>query len=883
MSTSRSLARALGLVRAASHIVPRRLRDDWRAEWEAELAAADQEPLSPKPKVKADLVRHAMGSFVDAFWIRQRDMADLQTIDDLRHGWRQMRHHGGFAFTAVAILALSMAASVVAFSVVSQILQRPLPYPDDERLVTVWERQITSPARLDVAPANFLDWRARSQSFTHLAAGDPWSYDYTGGDRPEVWRAVNVTEGFFDAFGITPLVGRFFLADEHQKGNNQVVVLSARVWRSHFGADPAIVGRSIPLDSLAYVVVGVAPDEFQPRLLEDNPGGVKVWAARAMQGYETQRTSSGYWQVVGRLKEGVSLVQAQVEMDAVSARIEAENPRANKGVRASIISIREHLVGEVRPAVGLFSAAVFAVLLIACVNVTNLLLARGVARQHELAVRTALGADRRRVVTQLLAETLLIASVASLAGVLLAQLAMRSLATWGPREVLWLDSLHVDGAALLFAALLAAGVTVAAGLVPALRLSGAGLQQPGLRTMTADGGQRRLRLGLVAVEVALALMLVSGTGLLLRSFVNLLNVDTGFRQQGVMVLQIFTGDRNTGPAALRSFHDRVTERIAQLPGVQTVGTVRAMPFLESNVDIRGPVRLLDQPPPPAGSEMSAISLNVVTPGYFNVMDIALVNGRLIEPRDGPDAPRVVVVSEAFATRYLRGIEAVGQRIEFRQVGRPTQAEIVGVVRAQRHARLDEAPRAEILMPFAQHPMGSLAIVARTAVPPETLIETSKLAVWSLDPLQTFYRTSTLDDLVERTLTTRRFALIVLTGFAALALLLAAAGLYGVLSAIVSQYRREIGVRMALGAAWTDIMRLVVVRGLLVSALGVAVGLVGVIGGARILQSFLFNVAPTDPLTIGGAALLMLIIAATACYIPARRAAGEDPVQALRVE
>jgi putative ABC transport system permease protein len=281
--------------------------------------------------------------------------------------------------------------------------------------------------------------------------------------------------------------------------------------------------------------------------------------------------------------------------------------------------------------------------------------------------------------------------------------------------------------------------------------------------------------------------------------------------------------------------------------------------------------------------MSAISLNVVTPGYFAVMNIPLIAGRLIEPRDGPDAPKVVVVSEAFATRYLRGVDPVGQRIEFRQFGRPTQAEIVGVVRAQRHVRLDEAPRAELLLPFAQHPMGSLSIVARTAVAPETLIETAKLAVWSIDPLQTFYRTATLDELVDRTLTTRRFALIVLTGFAALALLLAAAGLYGVLSAIVSQYRREIGVRMALGASWPDILRLVVGRGLAVSAIGVAAGLVAVLGGARILQSFLFSVAPTDPLTIGGAALLMLAIAATACYIPARRAAGDDPVQALRVE
>jgi putative ABC transport system permease protein len=265
------------------------------------------------------------------------------------------------------------------------------------------------------------------------------------------------------------------------------------------------------------------------------------------------------------------------------------------------------------------------------------------------------------------------------------------------------------------------------------------------------------------------------------------------------------------------------------------------------------------------------------------MGVTLIDGRLIDERDGPDAPRVAVVSEAFADRHLRGITPVGQRVEYRQFGRPAEAEIVGVVRALRHVRLDEAPRAELLLPFAQSPGGSITVVARTAVRPQTLIDSAKLAIWDVDPLQSFYRTATLEALVERTLTTRRFALIVLTGFAALALLLAAAGLYGVLTAIASQYRREIGVRMALGAAWTDIMRLVIVRGLLVSALGVAAGLAGVIGGARLLQSFLFSVAPTDPLTIGGAAVLMLVLAAVACYIPARRAAGEDPVQALRVE
>jgi putative ABC transport system permease protein len=563
-------------------------------------------------------------------------------------------------------------------------------------------------------------------------------------------------------------------------------------------------------------------------------------------------------------------------------RIEQENPRSNKGVRAEVITLRDHLVGDVRPAVTLFGGAVIAVLLIACVNVTNLLLARGAGRQQELAVRTALGAPRGRLVGQLLVETLMLASASSLAGLGLAQAAMRRLASWGPREVMWIDTLHVDGWAIGFAVLLAFAVTVIAGLVPAIRLSGLGLQAPGHRTMTADRSQRHLRSALVIAEVAMALMLVSGTGLLLRSFVNLLNVDTGFTRDHVMVMQMFAWDRNPGPPALRSFHDRVTAKVAALPGVQQVGVVQAMPFIESNIDIQDQMRLLDQPPPQPGEEIRA-SYNVASPGYFAALGMRPIKGRVLDDRDGPTSPRVVVVSEAFAERYLPNIDPIGQRLEVRRQGKPIQTEIVGVVPALRHERLDQAARAEVLFPFAQSPTGSITLVARTSVDPATLIDTTKREVWTIDPMQTFYRTATLEELIDRTLITRRFALVVLTGFAALALLLAAAGLYGVLSTIASQYRKEIGVRMALGAAWLDILKLVVMRGLVVSAIGVAAGLVGVLGGARLLRGFLFSVTPTDPIAIGGAALFMLLVSAVACYIPARRAAGEDPVQALRVD
>jgi putative ABC transport system permease protein len=871
-----SLARARAIVRIASHLVPMRLRADWRAEWEAELAAAAG-AQSP-----SRLVRHAAGAFVDAFWIRQRDVADLQAFDDLRHGFRQWRQQFGFVVTAIGILALSMAASVTAFSVVSQVLLRPLPYPDPERIVTVWERLPGTAGRNDVAPGNFLDWRARATSFTVLAGVEPYTFDYVGGDRPVVLKSVQVTEGFFDVFGITPVAGRFFLPEEHKQGNNKVLVLSERFWRRQFNGDPAIVGKPIALGDGPFIVAGVAPADFQPNFLEDVPAETDVYAAKAIEDYEPRIRAGGYWNVVGRLRTDVALAHAQAEMEAIAKTIEQENPRTNRDSRAEVITLREHLVGDVRPAVRLFGIAVVAVLLIACVNITNLLLARAGTRQQELAVRTALGASRARLVGQLLIETLMLAAAASVLALVLAHAAMRGLALWGPRDVMWLDSLYVDGLAVGFAVALACLVTMAAGLVPAVRLSGLGLQAPGHRTMTGDRAQRHLRSALVVAEVALALMLVAGTGLLLRSFVNLINVEPGFRKEGVMVMQMFSWDRNNGPAALRTFHQRITANISALPGVESVGSVRAMPFIESNVDIVSAVRLVDQPAPPPGEDARS-SINVVTPEYLSVMGVRLIEGRLLDGRDGADAPRSVVVTEAFASRYLRGVTPVGQRVEFRNGGKPSQWQIVGVVSSVRHTRLDEAPRAEILVPFDQAPHGSFTLVARTSVDPASLVESAKQAVWAVDPLQTFHRTATLDELVDRTLVTRRFALIVLTGFAAVALLLAAAGLYGVLSTIASQYRREIGVRMALGAAWLDILQLVVRRGLLVSAVGVAAGLAGVLGGARLLRGFLFSVTPTDPMAIGGAAVLMLAIAAVACYIPARRAAGEDPVQALRVE
>ncbi|MGD9905673.1 MAG: ABC transporter permease [Vicinamibacterales bacterium] len=864
---------AVRLIGAAAWLVPAAMRDDWQREWHGELAAwvADG---------RRGAVRHAAGAVADAFWIRQRQLGDVGWLDDVRHGWRQLREQIAFAVVAVGILAVGMAASIAAYSVVSQILLRPLPYPEPERVVTLWERQPSEPNRLDVAPANFLDWRSRAASFSALAAAEPYSRDYSDAERPEVWPMLNVTAGFFEALGTPPLLGRTFTPDEPARGRAQVLVISAGLWRSRFAADPAIVGRRITLDAEPWTIVGVMPDDFLPMLMDATPGARLAWAPKHIEEFELRIRASGYWNVVGRLRPGVTLAQAADEMDRLAAQIAAEQPRTNRGSRVEVVPIREHLVGDIRAAVGLFAAAVGVVLLIACVNVTNLLLARGATRATELAVRSALGASRWRLVGQLLVESLLLAGLAAVVALGLADGVVRALARFGPAEVPWVGTLHLDWRAAAFAAALSAAVAMLAGLVPALRLSGVGAGAT--RTATGDRGHRRLRSTLVAAEVALALVLVSGAALLLKSFVNLVNVEAGFARDGVAVLQMFAWDRNPGPDRLRTFFDAAIGRIAALPGVEAAGAVMAMPFIESNIDVRAPFQIVGDPVPAPGEEPRA-SFNVATPGYFPALGVTVVRGRGLDERDGRDGAAVAVISEALAERYWRGRDPIGRRLVYRSQGRSVTVEIVGVVASVRHERLDAPPRLEVFRPFAQAPTGSMTVVARTRLGAPALLESAKHQVWAVDPLQAFHRMATLEDLVSRTVSARRFALVVLAGFAALALLLAAAGLYGVLTAIALQYRREIGVRMAIGATWTDIVRLMLGRGLAVVAVGVAAGVAGSLGTGRLLTSFLFSVSPVDPWAIGGAALLLTLVALPACLVPARRAAGTSPSEVLRAE
>ncbi len=878
MSPERRHTLARFLIRGAGSLVPSGMRDEWRLEWDAELAALGDVPVRYRRPI-----RRALGAFADAFWLRQRSIADFDWIDDIRHGVRQLVQHGGFALTAIGILALGLAATVTMFCVADQILLRPLPYPDPDRIVTLWETRTPEHEPLEVAPGNFLDWRERVQSFEYLAGVDPWALDVAGNPRPEVWSSAKVTEGFFESFGVTPLLGRFFAADEYQKGRDQVLVIDEAFWRQRFGADPAVVGQTVKTDDGPFTIVGIVPASFEPRLLATATGHRNIWQPKAIESYEPNIRGSGYWAAVGRLKPGVTLEQAQAELTAIARQLAVEYPKTNEKTGARVLALREHLVGNVRLAVTLLAGAVGLVLLIACVNVANLLLARGSAREREIAVRVALGARRARIVQQLLLESLVIAAVGGLAGSVIAMWTLAGISSLGPPSVPWIETLRLDWRALAFAATMAATVALLSGTLPAWRVARTGLATAGRSTATADVSQHRLRAGLVIAEVALALVLVSGATLLIRSFVGLMRVDPGFQRDRVLVAQVFAWDYSPTPAQLRTFFDSTIARLGALPAVQHVGAVSAMPFIESNINIQNVIAIGGRPPITNG-EAPRAHLSVATPGYFEAMRIPLKAGRPLNASDGPDSRRVAVISETLARRYWpAGDDPIGDTLKFRFSGTPTEVEIVGVVGSLRHDSLDRGARDELFMPLAQQPFGSMTFVLRSAGDASALLEPARAAIWAVNPAQTVYRSATLDELVQNTVTPRRFALAIIIGFALVALLLAIAGVYGVLSAIMTTRLRELGLRVVLGASRWDIVRLVLIRGLAMTSAGLAIGLAASLGAAQLLRSFLFQITPADPVAIGAAAAVMTLAALAACYLPARRAASADPVTVLRAE
>lgn len=861
----------LALLRLVARIVPLRDRAAWLQEWEAELAAHRNAKLG-----------HVLGSIVDAAWLRRQFTRDAELVQDLRHGARVLRRSPTFAITAVLVLALGIGATVGIFSVVDTLLVRRLPYAHAERIVMVWQGPPSDADARDVSAGNCYDWLERLRSFDAIACAEPWSFDFTDGPEPVVIHAATVTPNFFDALGTTMLHGRAFLPEEHLTGRNRVIVISHELWRRAFGQRADLVDSQVVLDGERYTVAGILPPWFHPRLLQSSNDRhiffPRVRGPRLFRG-------SGYWNVVATLKPGVSQQQAQSELDNVSRQLAREYPRTDAALTPQVQPLRDHLAGNLTAALGLLLGSVAILLLIAAANVANLLLARASRRTRELAVRAAIGAGRGRLVRQLLAESLLLASLGSVAGLAVAWTTIRAIGVLSPVSIPALASVAIDGRVIAFAVLLTGAVAMVVGLVPALITSGMRLVDAlrGVSVQDTQSARRHsLRSGIVVAEIALAVLLLTGAALLLRSFGALLRIDPGFTSDRIVALQVFAWDRNATPEKRVAFMQHVLERMKADPSVAEVGAVSAMPFIEANININTPV-LADRPVPPGSGEGTAAFLTFATPGFFPAMGVAVKAGRVFDEADRLGSRAVAVVSEALARQAFTEQNPIGRKVGFRFQGRPLEAEVVGVVANLRHDGLDRPARSEIFVPHAQYGFGSMTFVARAAGDPASAITRLKAHIRAVDRAQAVYREATLDELVSLSLVERRFVLVLLGAFAALAGVLAAIGIYGVMSVVTEQRAREFGVRLALGAERREILGMVFRQGAAMTSVGLLLGVSGALAFGRVMSGFLYAVEPGDPLAMAGTVGLVTLVAVGACLLPARRATRVDPLVALRAE
>ena len=869
----------LGMISAFAALVPRASRASWRREWEAEfLARQDTARGELDVTGQLDLVRRAFGALPDAAWLRRQFTADSEMLHDVRHGTRMMRQSPGFTLAVVLILSLGIGGTVAIAALLDTLVFRPLPYHESERVVTVWQRPATG-EREDVAPGNFLDWRQRSRSFERLAAVVPYSYDFSGGGEPEVLFGAQVTEGFWDTLGMRPMLGRPFADEEHVRGGRPVVIITYGLWQRRFGGDPSIIGRSITLDERPHTIVGVLPPEFKPQMLP-RPGELAVWTPKAIAEHEPRIRASAWWNTIGRLKPGVSLNAARAEMSSIAAALGREYPRTNEQVGIELVTLRDHLMGRVKTPLFVMLAAVILVLGIGCANVASLLLARGMHREREFAIRAALGAGRARLARQLAVESLLLAAISAAAGIAVAHAVIRAVVALAPGDVQRLHDAAIDGRTLAFAAALAALTALVFGMLPAIQFSRPG--SDAIRERHASAPRAAVRRALVAAEVALAVVLLTSAGLLLRSFGRLLEVDPGFSPRNVLMLQVFVSDRQTTAEKVRSFFTTTIDRLRQVPGVHTVGAASAMPFANANINIRSGLQIVGRERRP-GDDQRSVYVTIATPGYFETMSIPLREGRSIDARDGEKAPRVALISDALRRREWGSGSPLGRRIVIQWQGKPLEAEVVGVVSQIRHDSLDSAPRAEVFLPFEQTPFTSMTYVLHASGDAATIVAAAKQAVWSVDPQQAFYDTARVESMISASVVGQRFSTTLVSAFALAALGLCAIGIYGVISFATAQRTREIGLRMALGADAATIRRMVLREGGRVVAVGLACGLAGAFLSMRYLQTLLFEVDAADPLTLIAVCVVLGAVGLLACYLPARRATRVDPLIALRVE
>jgi len=800
-------------------------------------------------------------------------------LQDIRFGIRVFAKSPGFTAAAVFSLALGIGANAAIFSVVDALLLRPLPYAESDRLVTVSEcsRPYDQSSKNEVAPGNFLDWRARNHVFEQIGAVELPGYSLTGSDRPERVLGAATSAGMLKLLGLRPALGREFEAYDDKNGAAPVVMLTHALWKRRYGSEPQIVGKTIQLDTRPYTVVGVLPEALT--FPEPN---VQLWVPleQTIAPPEMHWHASHYLDVYARLKPGVSLAQASEDMSRIAAQIKREQTESNSGAAVLVLSLQDDLSGAIRPALLTLLVAVGFVLLIACVNVANLLLARATSRGKELATRIALGAGKARLMRQMLTESILLSFAGGCAGLLVASWTRRLLLAFRPESLPQFNVIETDGRVLLFTLAVCVGTGLLFGLLPALRSSTINLNHAASRSSTPGKSTQHLRDLFVAAEIAISLVLLAGAGLTIRSFLHLRATDLGFRSDHTATARIsIPNDKYSKDEQVIAFYDQLLERIRGTAGVESAAMVSFLPLTGHNFD--NSFDVVGRPPHPPDNRDYAL-VRFVDPQYFRVLGIPLLSGRGIGEHDRLGSRRSIVLSESMAKRHWPNTSPIGEHLMVYMGEDQAPWEVVGTVGDVRTS-IAEEPQPTMYFPYAQFPYRFMVLTVRTHGDPQSMIETIRNTVAILDADQPIYQTRTLANLIDTNLVPWRFSMMLLCMFAAMALLLAAAGIYGVMAYLVTERTHEVGIRMALGAQPHDVLRLVVGQGAKLALIGVISGLLASLALTRLMSNLLFDVSTTDPLTLSVVALVIAFVVLAACYIPARRATRVDPMIALRYE
>jgi putative ABC transport system permease protein len=807
---------------------------------------------------------------------------------DMRYGMRMLWKKPGFTVVAIIALALGIGANTAIFSVVNAVLLRPLPFAEPDRLVIVWmdNRQMQMKEDIHSYP-NFIDYRDQNKVFESMAAYRSASLNLTGTGEPERVTGAASTASFFDVMRVAPVAGRVFTAEEDQTGHDKVIVLSYGLWQRRFGGDKAIVGQSVTITGATRTVVGVMPPDFHFPEKE-----TEFWIPLAPPA-ELKDSRGAFWlNVIGRLKPGVTLEQARAEMATIASRLEQQYPNSNTNFGTNLVALREQTVGPVRPALLVLLGAVAFVLLIACANVANLLLSRAAAREREFAIRMAMGAGRGRIIRQLLVESLLLALCGAALGITLAMWGLDALRLLMPSDMPRLDLIGMDWRVLAFTVGVSCITALLFGLAPAVQAS-----RPDLNDTLKEGGgkgaagkgvrSRNIRRALVVSEVALALVLLVGAGLLLKSFSRLRGFDLGFRPEGLLTAKIqLPGLKYREGNQVRLFYRQLFERLENTPGVESAGAITDVFLSKTPNSTRFSIE--GRPAFQPGQRVE-IPFDSITTNYFQVMGTPIIKGRAFNEQDTEKTPHIVIINETFARRFFSDTDPLGKRIKYGDLETPEDQSpwytIVGVVADTRRTGFDSEVRSETFLPLAQEPAGRLTLVVRAAggADPAALTAAVRGAVQAVDPEQPVFDIKTMDQWISETIAQRRLNMILLGIFALVALLLAAVGIYGVISYSVTQRTHEIGVRMALGAQRSDVLKMILGQGIGLTLAGIGIGLVGALFLTRLMASLLFGVSAADPLTFIIVPILLTAVSLLACYIPARRATRVDPMIALRYE